>query len=474
MRHRLLLVLCLFPPAAHAQETRFELGQRLRLFERELAKPGMAAKRKQAIEPLTEATPAFFRGQLGQAAGLLDRARLQLTDPKPAPERLWAESLVVRPVGRFLDASTKDLSVRVESFYRVSAARPEKVKVRWSLIGINKKVATTSTIDLDKLPASGTLSLKGVKEGDYQLRSEVLVDGKVSATGEQSVSLATDLAGRMSALRKGIEATKDAKRSTEKLTLPRLEAILVDLAAGKTLETNYPATALSREAEALLVALEAGKTHYTKDRVGQFWLEVAGEGGSDPVRIQVPDAVKKGPVPVVVAMHGAGGSENMFFDGYGDGAIARLCKERGWFLVTTRAPLFAFGGGPDVVRVVDALAKIYPLDTKKVFLVGHSMGASQAVSTAGRKPDRFLGVAALGGGGGFRSSDALKGVRFYVGVGDKDFALSTAKSLHASLKKEGVEKAVFEKFEDVEHLIVVQLALPKVFAFFDEAIATKE
>ena len=60
-------------------------------------------------------------------------------------------------------------------------------------------------------------------------------------------------------------------------------------------------------------------------------------------------------------------------------------------------------------------------------------------------------------------------MRFYVGVGDKDFARGTAKSLHASLERAGVEKAVFESFEDVEHLLVVQLALPKVFSLFDEA-----
>jgi pimeloyl-ACP methyl ester carboxylesterase len=470
---RLLLVLIILPSVSVAQEARFELGQRLRLLERELNKPGMMAKRKQAIEPLTAATPAFFRGQLGEAAGLLDRARLQLIDPKPSPDRLWAESLVVRPAGRFLDVSTKELLLRVESFYRVSADRPEKVTIRWSLLGPDGKAAMTSATDLGKLPFTGKLSLKGVKKGDYQLRSEVLVGGTVLATGEQTVSLVADLSDRLTSLRKGIEATGEAKRNTEKLTLPRLRTILVDLAANKTLETNYPATALLEEAEALLVAVKAGKSRYGKDRPGQFWLEVAGEGGSDPVRVQVPNKFGKGSVPVVVAMHGVGGSENLFFDGYGDGAIAKLCAKRGWFLVTTRAPLFAFGG-PDVVRVVDALAKTYPIDTKKVFLVGHSMGASQAVSAAGRKPDRFVGVAALGGGGGFRSSDALKKVRFYVGVGDKDFALGTAKALHAALVRAGVEKAVFETFDDVEHLLVVQLALPKVFAFFDEAIAPKK
>ena len=148
---------------------------------------------------------------------------------------------------------------------------------------------------------------------------------------------------------------------------------------------------------------------------------------------------------------------------------AGWCKKRGWFLVTTRAPLFAFSG-PDVVRVVDALAKSYPIDTKRVFLVGHSMGAAQAVSAAGRNPGRFAGIAALGGGGGFRESDGLKKVPFYVGVGDKDFALGTAKALHAALGRAGVEKAVFETIENVEHLLVVQVALPKVFAFFDAAI----
>lgn len=472
MLTRVSLVLLILPSVGFAQEARFELGQRLRLFEREMDKPGMAAKRNQAIEPLAAATPAFFRGQFGEAAGLLDRARLQLTDPKPAPDILWAESLVVRPASRFVDASTKELSLRVESFYRVSAERPEKITVRWSLLGADNKVTTTATTDLGKLPFAGMLPLKGAKQSDYQLRSEVLIDGKVSSTGEQTISLANNLADRLSRLQEGIDSTKDAKRTTEKLTLPRLRAILADLAANKMLETNYPAASLLAESEALLIAVQKGEARYTKDRPGPFWLELAGEGGSDTVRVQVPK-FGKAPVPVVVAMHGAGGSENMFFDGYGDGAIARLCAKRGWLLVTTRSPLFAFGG-PDVVRVVDALAKMYPIDTKKVFLVGHSMGASQAVSAAGRKPERFAGVAALGGGGGFRSSDALKKVRFYVGVGDKDFARSTAKSLHAALERAGVEKAVFESFEDVEHLLVVQLALPKVFALFDEAVAAKE
>ena len=34
-------------------------------------------------------------------------------------------------------------------------------------------------------------------------------------------------------------------------------------------------------------------------------------------------------MPVVVALHGAGGSENLFFEGYGAGHIVTECRKRG-------------------------------------------------------------------------------------------------------------------------------------------------
>src|SRR5262249_60737832 len=100
-------------------------------------------------------------------------------------------------------------------------------------------------------------------------------------------------------------------------------------------------------------------------------------------------------------------------------------------------------GSPPVPRgapaVIDALAKIHPIDTKKAFLIGHSMGAAQSVSLAGRKPERFAAVAALGGGGAFKATDGLKKVRFYVGVGEHDFALKSAKSPAATIDKAGAK-----------------------------------
>jgi hypothetical protein len=65
----------------------------------------------------------------------------------------------------------------------------------------------------------------------------------------------------------------------------------------------------------------------------------------------------------------------------------------------------------------------------------------------------------------------VKGVRFFVGCGERDFALGGARNLHRALVKGGVKKATFKAYDDVEHLIIVQLALPDVFRFFDETIA---
>lgn len=462
---------CIFIPFATAQETRFELGQRLRLLERTLASNSSLEARKRALDPLLKATPTFFQGQLATAAGLLDQARLLLRSDQPIPEAsLWAESLVVRPSRRFLDLSTRELPLRVESFYKVAAQQPDRVQVRFSLLNAAQKSITHKTFDLKKLPLSLALPLDRTPEGDYQLRSEVLIDGKLHASGEQTISLASDLSRRLTRLNKSVEEFADKPPSIEKATFARLLQILGDLDAARTAETNYPATRLLRESESVCDAIRNDKSYYTSSRTGQFWLSLPTATSSDPVRLQIPTTPQKGKtIPLVVALHGAGGSENMFFDGYGDGLIAKLCEKKGWMLVTTRSPLFAFGGGPDLVRIVDSLAKRYPIDTKKVFLVGHSMGAAQAVAAAGRNPDRFLAVAALGGGGGFKASPEVKRVRFFVGCGERDFALNGARNLHRMLVKAGVTHAVFQVLPQVEHLIVVQLALPDVFRFFEES-----
>ncbi|MFO0877017.1 MAG: hypothetical protein U0840_06555 [Gemmataceae bacterium] len=456
---------------AGAQETRFELGQRLRLLERAIDQHGSEEARKRALEPLEQATPTFFRGQLAEAAGLLDRARLLLPSAGPiTPEMLWAESLVVRPARRLVDTSGESLVIRVERFYKVSASKPDKTDLRLMLVNRQGKSVVRKEFPLGEPPVEASLSLRDLAEGDYTIRAEVLVAGTMRARSEQTLSVVQKLNDRLAHLRQ-LMAGHDGKASTvESATLERLLTILGDLQAGRTAETNYPAARLLAEAESVAQAHTRKERFYTARRAGQFWLGLPVTTRAEPVRVQVPRNLDPArPVPLVVALHGAGGSENMFFDGYGDGLVAKLCEKKGWLLVTTRSPLFSFAGGPDVLGVIDSLAKLYPVDMKRVVLIGHSMGAAQAVSFAGRSPDRFLAVAALGGGGGFKASEGVKKVRFFVGCGERDFALTGAKNLHRNLQKAGIATVLFKTYPHVEHLLIVQLALPEVFQFFEDA-----
>jgi predicted esterase len=183
------------------------------------------------------------------------------------------------------------------------------------------------------------------------------------------------------------------------------------------------------------------------------------------MRVLIPAKWNEKSPPLVVALHGAGGSENLFFDGHGNGKIVRLCQERSWMLV---APRVSFNLA--LADVLDELHNRWPFDQKCVFIIGHSMGAAQALHAVGTDPKRYAGVVALGGSGTVKATDDLKKVPFFIGVGNQDFALSGARSLRDRLAKAGVAKVTFREFANIEHLGVVQQALPDSFVYFDEIV----
>jgi pimeloyl-ACP methyl ester carboxylesterase len=130
------------------------------------------------------------------------------------------------------------------------------------------------------------------------------------------------------------------------------------------------------------------------------------------------------------------------------------------------------GGGADLPALVDALAARWPIDVERVLVVGHSMGAGAAMAAAGRTPSRFRAVAALGGGGAVPKAAAAKELPFFVGVGERDFARAGALRLHEGMLAGGIPSTLRE-YAAVEHLAIVQIALPDVFAFFEGALAAK-
>ncbi len=457
-RATVVAIAALLPSFAIAQADRYDLGARLVAMERAWDDAAPTAKR-QAVAALDGAVPAFFRGQAEKAAAMLDTARFALRGRPATSAERWAESLIVRPDARLYDSVTGRLAVHALACYSPKLEGAFSGTLRLTLRDADDAVRANADFNLSKIPATTVLSVANVPEGDYILRSDVVVGDQVCATYRVGVSFARNLAARLAALRTA--STDDA--TMEAKTLASLSRRLNALANGDPPETDFPAARLLAEAEALANAVAVKRPFYTPERPGQFWLTL---GSGAPVRVAVPPAAKDGkPLPVVVALHGAGGSENMFFDTYGHGAIVRGCAKRGWLLVATRAGLL--GGAPPAAAVVDELAKRYPVDESRVYLVGHSMGAAHAMMLVQQSPERFAAAAALGGGGLVRKPEAVKQVPLFVGCGAQDFALGSARALARDAEKAGNPRVRLKEYADCEHIVICQVAMGDAFAFFE-------
>ncbi|OYW99898.1 MAG: hypothetical protein B7Z12_17195 [Caulobacter vibrioides] len=164
---------------------------------------------------------------------------------------------------------------------------------------------------------------------------------------------------------------------------------------------------------ALLVALPAPALSAPAEPI--FGFEAM--NGALPYRIHAPEPVAAGQTyPLVVVLHGSGqmGQDNIAqMDGMAT-AWARPRIARG-FPAYVVAPQVAqrsaeyFQGedglrasrpGPafaQVTALIDELARTLPIDPKRIYLTGFSMGASTAMDLVAAAPERFAAVVAFSG-----------------------------------------------------------------------------
>lgn len=451
------------PDSAELPALRYELGKRLKRFETAWEKHERPESRRLALGHVEKLTQQFFAFQFGEAGRSLDRAAFALlTDDEPSTTRQWAWSLYATPETRVIDGSAKELTVTVKQLYAVKGEMPKGLEVQ--LWFTDKQV---TTLKPDKFPLTVKVPLPPLGEfRGLDRKLYFLVEaGKELRHTAIGVSQIADFKERLTAVKKAV-AEWPATDSIEKATARDRAELLADLASGTAPETDFPAADLLANAEAML----DGKPFYTAAKPGQFWLSVPTSAKSaTAVRMFVPRGLdEKRPVPVVVALHGAGGSENLFFEGHGAGHIVTECRKRGWLLVAPRSG-FGLSGPPPVLALLDELAKRYPLDPKRVFVVGHSMGAMQALDLVQKHPGKFAAVAALGGAAPVRDGKAFAELPTFIGVGEKDALMLTAvQGLKRALASDA-KKLTYREYPHVEHMVIVREALPDVFEVFDGA-----
>lgn len=473
-----LLALPLLQEPDHASpDIRFELGERVRQmeieFERAASEPEL---RREALPFIEEAVSSFFSVDFARAARALDDARGVLAGSESSAYDCLAET----PNAWILEPG-QPYRLTVSQIYPTTL--PEPLTVRVPRTGESFEVTSLPfTYDYGPMPLPE--GPDGTHREDYgfsygtrtpilSANPEVIPDARARARAVQEVRRERD-----AELAPWVRAT----------TRFHLE-MLSEMMRGTLVETRLPGELLLMRSEALLQAdqqalqkrgglarwLSATDDPKVRRRSGakqgQEWIALPRASGRDHVRIAIPGALERERPPLVIALHGAGGSENMFFDGHGDGKIVRLTSAQGWYLAAPRV-----GRGFDLAALTQDLVHLLDADPERVFILGYSMGAAMAISSVEALDAAELNVAGMilmGGGrpvAGESQLEALKRTPLFIQAGERDFARPGVEALVEQLR-EAEHPALRQGIvPDTEHLTVVQVGLDQAFEWMQSLL----
>ena len=476
--------------------TRRDLALALRSFEEtwRAAPPTDAATRRAVAALVSRATMAFFLGAGANALDGLHEAAWLLADAQPPFPRPWttvsaalARTRVRLPAVSVLPDEPWTRMQLVEARLVALPPLPQpwpavRATGFWTLprrCGGNDRGCGTVAEALvwDGRPA--TLSSRSVNQGrsdrceGIRVLTVILTEGDapfgVGLWGETCV-VHGDPAPRIAVVKARLAAVPAAVAAPPGLrpTLERFVARIERALRDEVDEVLVDVPDELRRLEEGVAALEAAARTGTAVRLDRAAL--AGDhhrvtASRKPYRVWVPTAEPDrppGPLPLVIALHGMGGTEDMFFEAYGAGEAVRQAQARGVVLAA-----------PDDVDaaadVVEDLRTLLPIDAARVYGVGHSMGAGALLRAAVRQPDLFAALAPIAGGWMSVASptwSVLATTPVLAVTAEQDFGRAITERTARAAKAAGVPVDL-RVLADLDHLLVVGEALPGVFAFFD-------
>jgi poly(3-hydroxybutyrate) depolymerase len=203
------------------------------------------------------------------------------------------------------------------------------------------------------------------------------------------------------------------------------------------------------------------------------------DGKLVPYRVYLPlkyDASRK--YPLIVLLHGAGGDESDFLEGYAQ-QFPKLADAHGYILasVSGRGPVTGYakanGSEQDVIDVMDIVKSRYSVDPSRIYLGGHSMGGGGTWRVGGVYADRFAGLIPIAG----TNSAVLAGLDAWVKrkmpvmivCGEKDALVAVAGCREVAEKAKAAGAPVhYAEYAAGDHLSVVAMAAPDIFTWLDE------
>jgi poly(3-hydroxybutyrate) depolymerase len=339
--------------------------------------------------------------------------------------------------------------------------------------------------DLRESPYPFELDVRDVADGAYTLSVDV-ADG-ANPLGAASLNVA---------LHKGLDETvarleNDAARAPESVRgdilfpADRMRNVNRGRLEARTFDLEKDLAA----AESAAAGAAGGKDPFA-GRTGDFKRHYTLAAANEilPYHVFVPSTYKgTSAFPLIVALHGLGGTEDSFFDGY-DKQLPALAESHGYIVA---APLgyrvdgsygWGLGTAPsdpatrrtqdlseqDVMQVLLRVRRTYKIDDNRIYLLGHSMGAIGTWKIAPKYPDIWAAIAPFSGAGVPATLERIRTVPEIIVHGDADptVNVSGSRNMVAKLKELGVEHKYIEVPGGV-HSDVVAPNLKAVIEFFD-------
>lgn len=187
-----------------------------------------------------------------------------------------------------------------------------------------------------------------------------------------------------------------------------------------------------------------------------------------PYRLLKPATVEAGKMyPLVIFLHGSGerGDDNkaQLKHGVAGFASAERMKEFPCFLIAPQCPKDSswaasgkgFGDGKPgklVLDLIEKTCKDLPIDTKRIYLTGLSMGGYGTWNLLAQKPDLFAAGIPICGGGDEKDAGKLAKIPIWIFHGDKDNAVKVERSrtMVAAIEKAG-GKPKYTEYPGVGH-----------------------
>ena len=471
----LFCVAAFLPAVALAQSgaTRADAARAFITFERALADhpPGPEDHLRVArrFDRLTHLT---FRGRWDTAAREFDTLTAELLPPAldaPGDRAARATRATATPA-----AAVRGDDARIE----LELALLYDVPDRPGSLGLRLMPAEGEPREVGRFDPAGdrvAVPLEGLAAGRYEVQA-VTDDGNAWGRGTVTVldrrpsDVRAELDGRLAA----IELPEDRPDLRRSLAAARSRAALLADDADPNDSSSLVAdlAALSREVPAEVAALERGEDPY-RGKAGDYWrtfTDVDGPPLRVPARVYVPPSATRAmaageQVPLLVALHGAGGDEHIFMEGYGAGLVKALAQEHG-FVVVSPLTYPALTDGRALPLVVGTLRESYDIDPDRVYALGHSLGAITAAGWAFREPETLAGVALIAGGGRPARVEAGGAPATFVAAAGRDgiFRVDRLRSVADAAEGAGAP-AKFELYADEGHVSVVPASMPEAVAW---------